>query len=126
MSKRRNRKTQPNLPDEVLARARREAGIEDAPAETPEREVTAEEAVPARRSRDQLPQPKVQRRKRQRDVEPEELTGAEIAEMLANPTREVTEDELRQQYGYVLNDLRSMGALAGLLFVIMIVVARFL
>lgn len=120
MSKRRNRRTQPNLPDEVLARARREAGVEDAPAETD----ATDEAVPARRSRDQLPQ--VQRRKRQRDVEPEELTGAEIAERLANPTKEVTEEDLRQQYNYVLADLRSMGILAGLLFVIMIVVARFL
>ena len=122
MSKRRNRRTQPNLPDDVLARARREAGIENAPAETTDEVVP----VPARRSREQLPQPRVQRRKRPHGAEPEALTGAEIAELLAHPTKHVTEDEMRQHYGYVLNDLRSMGALAGLLFVIMIVVARLL
>ena len=54
------------------------------------------------------------------------MTGAEISELLANPTKHVTEEEMRQQYSYVLSDLRSMGVLASLLFVIMIVVARFL
>jgi hypothetical protein len=134
MSKRRNRKSQPNLPEEVLARARREAGLQEeeqeAQQETPEAEEVIEETPPPRRSREPMPQPKVQqkpqRRTRKRGSEPEELTAAEVAERLSNPTKIVTVEQLREQYGYVLADLRSMGLLAGLLFVAMIVVARFL
>ena len=51
---------------------------------------------------------------------------AEVAELLANPTRQVTTDELRQQYSYVIADLGSMGLLTALLFVAMIVAAQIL
>jgi len=125
MSKRRNRKNRPNLPEEVLARARREAGIldEEETAQGPEEEAVVEPEAPRRQQREELPQ--MQRRKR-RDIDPDELTQDEIYELLANPTRDVAESELNAQYSYVLTDLRSMGALAALLFVIMIVAARFL
>lgn len=132
MSKRRNRKksSQPNLPPEALARARREAGMEpEEPEDTPEAEAELVEAaeVPAARTRAIAPAP-AQRRKRRRDkdVDATQLTQAEIAERLASPTKTVTPDQLRQQYTYVLADLRSMGALAGILFVTMIVVAQLL
>jgi hypothetical protein len=124
MSKRRKRKSQnqPNLPEVTLERARREAGlIED---DAPETEAIAA-AEPAKPKREES-LPPVQKRKRRRDVAPEELSHEEIIERLAHPTRFVTEDQLRAQYTYVTADLRSMGMLAGLLFIIMIVVARFL
>lgn len=38
----------------------------------------------------------------------------------------MTRDELAAEYGYVLRDLRSMGALAGVLFIGMVVVALLL
>ena len=56
----------------------------------------------------------------------EALTQEEIAERLANPLRQVSEGELRAQYGYVIADLRSMGLLALGLFVLMILAALLL
>ena len=56
----------------------------------------------------------------------EELTQDEIAERLANPVRQVSEAQLRAQYGYVVADLRSMGLLALALFVLMILAALLL
>lgn len=56
------------------------------------------------------------RRKRD-DVE---VTPEMVAEQLAHPTKTVTSDELRNQYNYVLNDLRNMGLLAAALFLALI------
>lgn len=125
MSKRRKRKpiNQPNLPAETLARARREAGFE---TENEEPDIAEEPAagveIPSVYSPELLPLPKRKRRK-EKVLDPALMTQAEISEILANPTRTVTEDELRQQYTYVLADLRSMGLLAGALFVLMILAA---
>ncbi len=48
------------------------------------------------------------------------LDQAKIAELLSNPTRHVSEQELRQEYGYVVADLRNMGLLAlGLVIVLL-------
>jgi hypothetical protein len=41
------------------------------------------------------------------------LTQDQIADILAHPTRQVTTEELRHDYGYVLRDIRSMFLLAG-------------
>jgi hypothetical protein len=49
-----------------------------------------------------------------------------LAEILAHPTKEVSEDELRQQYSYVVADLRSMGLLAASLMVLLVVLATLL
>jgi len=54
------------------------------------------------------------------------LDSATIAELLANPTKFVTEEELRDEYTYVLQDLRGMGILAGVLFVALVLAAQFL
>lgn len=132
MSKRRNRKTsRPNVPQETLDRARREAGLEpeiepEAAEEAPAPPVTHSPEPVAARHRDEA-LPRVQRRpRRKREVEPELLSAAEISERLANPTKQVSEEELRAQYSYVLKDLRSMGLLAAVLFVAMIVAAQLL
>jgi hypothetical protein len=56
----------------------------------------------------------------------EEMSHEEIEEILRHPTKEVSEEELHRQYGYVLTDLRNMGVLAAVLFVALILVAQFL
>lgn len=125
MSKRRSRKSS-DLPAETLARARREAGLE--PVEE-EAEVVEEPDEPALLAVPPLraePRPSTQRRKRRKEVDVSELSQAEIAERLANPTRIVTEDDLRQQYTYVIADLRSMGLLAAGLFAFVVLIAQFL
>ena len=156
MSKRKNRKKTPNLPEETLRRARQEAGLEEAPpaeveaeAEEPETvdEVVSEPeavpapeveteaadeeeapavAVPARSRRRARSSESTSRPRRRKEKEYEEMTPEEVAHLLENPTKIVTEDELREQYAYVIRDLRSMAILAAILFVGMIVVASIL
>ena len=116
MSKR--RRSQPNLPRDTLARARREAGLEEEPARP-----AAPRPARARRSEEsRAATPRRVRSLRSTD----ELTQDEIAERLANPVRQVSEAQLRAQYGYVIADLRSMGLLALALFVLMILAALLL
>lgn len=116
MSRRRRRR--PNLPQDTLARARREAGRPEAPAPSAPRR---DSDGAGRRERDR-PAPRRVRSLRAG----EELTQEEIAERLANPVRRVTEAQLREQYGYVAADLRSMGLLAAGLFILMIAAALLL
>lgn len=158
MSKRKNRKKSPNLPEETLRRARQEAGLEPtpddetddetadapvsesaesvseaAPVAEPEAEADADAAdeeapavaVPAR-SRRRSRSTDSPNRARRKTKDYEEMTAAEVAHLLENPTKTVTEEELHQQYGYVLQDLRSMAILAAVLFVGMIVAASLL
>ncbi len=127
MSKRRSRKAvnQPNLPAETLARARREAGleVEEEPAAVEEAE--PEVVLQVTRSAESLPAAKRKRRK-EKTLDPSQMTQAEISEVLENPTKTVTEEDLREQYTYVLADLRSMGLLAAALFALMILAAQLL
>jgi transposase-like protein len=132
MSKRKNRKAgTPNLPKETLERARQEAGLIPAPEPTEAVEVeevvetVVAEAPEVRRLRDTLPPAQASKRKsrRKQQLSYEEMTPEEVADALANPTIVVTEESLREQYSYVLADLRSMAILAGLLFVALIVIA---
>jgi hypothetical protein len=46
-----------------------------------------------------------------------------VNELLANPTKVVTEDELRNAYSYVLADLRNMALLSLALVVLLVVLA---
>lgn len=154
MSKRKNRDRAPNIPQETLERARQQAEIAEnveqqnskksdiAPSEAAarvqetlrvsetsglsrEQRRAAQGVNPARRRPassglpDAAPRP---RRKRNAD----ELTVAEIEELLANPTKTVTEAELHAHYGYVLKDLRNMGILAAASFIFLIVLAQIL
>jgi hypothetical protein len=131
MTKRKKKRSQPNLPQETLARARREAGIEN-DEETEDSEASLDVDVePVAASPLPLPQsrpemPSSQRRKRRREIVVEELTHEEIADLLAHPTKEVTLEALKAQYSYVVADLRSMWLLAAALFIVMIAAARFL
>jgi hypothetical protein len=129
MAKRRNRN--PNIPSETLERARQQAmGVTpaSAPADPPPVENKPSEAAPRSRTargtittrRPSTLQPG-QAGRRVRAVE--EMTPEMVAELLANPTRVVTEEQLHQQYGYVLNDLRNMFVLAAALFAVLIALA---
>ena len=54
------------------------------------------------------------------------LDSEAMEEMLANPTKFVTEEELRGEYNYVLLDLRNMGMLAAALMVLLVGLAQFI
>jgi hypothetical protein len=55
----------------------------------------------------------------------EKLSAHVIEERLAYPTKYVSEAELRNDYSFVLRDLRNMGMLAAGLFVVLIGLAVF-
>ncbi|MEM9954777.1 MAG: hypothetical protein AAF846_24440 [Chloroflexota bacterium] len=125
MAKRRRKSNKPNLPADVLARARKNAGIEDTPeAEVAETETTSSSdnsnddssSVAERAARRRKLSTVQLERNRKRG----ELTNEMIAEVLVNPTREVTEAELREDYKHVLVDLRNMGVLAAILVVVLV------
>jgi hypothetical protein len=142
MSKRKNRSRTPNLPEETLARARQQAGLEPTEPETVETEEVISSAPVAKpepvRAQTAAPSSQIRetsrresRRRENKAVQytarkAKPLTSEEIAELLENPTKEVSEDELKQQYSYVLADLRSMGVLAAVLMIGLVIVARFL
>lgn len=46
--------------------------------------------------------------------------------MLLNPTKELTEQQLRQEYSHVLKDLRDMLILAAILMLVMTAMAQFI
>ncbi|MBZ0297359.1 MAG: hypothetical protein K8L99_32665 [Anaerolineae bacterium] len=149
MSKRKNRKSSsPNLPQETLERARREAGLEPEVSEEEEvvEEILEEEAEEAeaeeldepvaakpkpsttatRRRSSSAPSStqRPNRSKRRRSVAFEEMSHDDIMERLAHPTKVVTTEELQRDYSYVTADLRSMAILAAVLFVALIVIAQ--
>ncbi len=118
MAKRRRKK--PNLPQSVIEDARQDA-IADSPNAPAEAKETAEKLATESQSKS--------RRSRRRDIQAatlEKRKGSDalpaeyVAEMLANPTKIVTEEDLRADYGFVIKDLRNMGILAAVLFVFLI------
>lgn len=136
MSKRKQRKSGPDLPSDVLERARQQIAQESqppaeavpasAPASTPRPAAapvssyrrTAERA--ARRRAEQMPA-QGRRNGEQRPV----LDIDYVRDRLAHPTVIVTEEQLRQQYGYVIADLRRIALLAIGLVAALVVIARF-
>lgn len=134
MSKRKNRTSSPNLPQAALERARQQiaAEREGAPAEaetakmpsaasrsaSPESRAAAARTRAARRAASQPLQAK--------GGKPDVSDPEYVRERLANPTRFVSEDELRQEYAYVIRDLRSMGLLAAALVVFLLIAGQFI
>ncbi len=114
MAKRRRRK--PNLSPDVLEQAR-QGGAEAAAADAPERSAEAAPGPRPRRRR-ALHTAQLERRK-----DAGALDGEYVAELLANPTKVVSEDDLRADYGFVIKDLRNMGILAAVLFIALVVVS---
>lgn len=131
MSKRKNRTSSPNIPQAALDRAREQlvGEQETAPvksaetAPTPKPQTAAPSPTSAIRSRRQAASGGAQAR-RTRAVERTDMSI--VRERLDHPTRIVTEAELRQEYGYVLQDLRSMGILAAVLAVVLVLIAQFI
>lgn len=156
MSKRRNRKSAPNLPKATLDRARRQIDgedvneapddevideAEDIEEDEPEAEEAPEPAGKAtaapvgtgRRSRRERRSGSTSRRRgpaaplasSQRQNK-EQLEVDVIQDMLLNPTKELTEQQLRQEYSHVLKDLRDMLILAAILMLVMTAMAQFI
>lgn len=86
----------------------------------PYRTVSASERRARRRARDGGAKPASVER-----AAPE-LPQDLVSEMLLNPTKVVTEEQLRGEYGYVLADIRSMAILAAGLVVLLVVLATVL
>lgn len=117
MSKRRNRT--PNIPEETLQRAREQAS----PLTGSTRDERRSAATGTRRRRSNtegLAQGGLARRRADG-----EMSAAYVQELLANPTKIVSEAELRSQYTYVLADLRNMAVLSVFLIVALVVLAVF-
>ena len=122
MAKRRRKK--PNISKAVLEQARQgtvdQGGEDEAPAESsaPATEAAASAAPRARRRRRDLQATQLERRKGEGNLDAEY-----VADLLANPTKVVSEEDLRADYGFVIKDLRNMGILAACLFVALVIVA---
>ena len=130
MSKRKNRSSSPNLPADALARAReqiaQDSGDSPAPAAAPAPAPAPapRAAAPAPRARKAGLQPA--RSSGSRDKDSDRADTNYIRSRLEHPTRIVTEDELRSQYGYVISDLRQMGILSVGLVVLLLILGRVL
>ena len=121
MAKRRRKK--PNISQAVLDQAR-QGSVDQAPAEE---ESAQPEAVPAQAST-----PATSRTRRRRALQSAQLDRRKddgdlaadyVADLLANPTKVVTEADLRADYGFVIKDLRNMGILAAGLFIALVIVS---
>lgn len=137
MSKRKNRNQSPNIPQSTLDRARQQLGepvgepVEAEPevkvekparvveAAAPARPTTNRSAVPqrARSTRPAGSAARAPRKEEKHDI-------SYIRARLANPTRVVTEADLKAEYGYVIKDLRWMGALAAILIAALVVIEK--
>ncbi|MFN8375859.1 MAG: hypothetical protein U0694_23675 [Anaerolineae bacterium] len=128
MSSRRRRNSNANIPQETLDRARRQAegGAEEekpaAPvrAEAPASRARANAAPSARRS--SVPGGQTVRKRKNDD----KMDPSVVADILAHPTKVVTEQELREHYSFVVADLRNMGLLALGLMVALVILAQIL
>jgi len=123
MSKRKERSGQ-RLNRELLDRAREQA--QDIEAEVEAEEVAAATAPSPDNALPKVVSPRstaVRVRARNQESRRRSLTGDEISQMLSNPTKIVTEEQLHAQYGFVLADLRSMGLLAAASFGVLLMLA---
>ena len=134
MSKRKNRNQAVTIPQSTLDRTRDE--LSAAAANEPEEGDEPVDDTPVVQFREP-PRVTVERRPR-----PTRGTGVRpasnarssrkdekhdinyIRNRLANPTRIVTEAQLKAEYGYVISDLRSMGILAAILIAALVVIER--
>lgn len=129
MAKRRRKK--PNIAQTALEQARQEANGDETP-NTHESESTPNDTASVATASKSTSDDKPKARRRRRDLQSAKLDKRKgeggldaefVAEQLANPTKIVTEDELKEDYGYVIKDLRNMGILAAVLFVALIGIA---
>ena len=135
MSKRKNRNQSPNIPQSTLERARQQLGgdaeqvaaveptVEKAAAVVEKAEVAARPVVERRAVRPARPAGSPARAAKHKE---DKHDMAYIRARLANPTRVVTEDQLKQEYGYVIKDLRWMGGLAAIMVIALVVIEKLL
>ncbi|MBA3867922.1 MAG: hypothetical protein ABI970_11180 [Chloroflexota bacterium] len=136
MSKRKNRNQSPNIPQSTLDRARQQLGqaadeeaveavpeVKAAPARVIEK---AEPVVAARPAVERRPRPArtstTTSRSTSRKEDKHDMNY--IRQRLANPTRIVTEADLKAEYSYVMTDLRTMGILATILVIALVVIEK--
>jgi len=126
MAKKRTRK-KPNIPQAAIEQARQENGIEETPKSSDSDNTQASASVTE--SVQSEPSKPSRSRRRGRDLHAAQLNKRKkesgydaeyVSEQLANPTKIVTEEELKEDYGFVITDLRNMGVLAAVLFVALI------
>ena len=119
MAKRRRKK--PNISEAVLEQAR-QGGTEPAATDGTREPAAAASPAPSTtappRRRRALQSAQLERRK-----DAGNLDGEYVADLLANPTKVVTEDDLRADYGFVIKDLRNMGILAAVLFIALVIIS---
>lgn len=139
MSKRKNRSSSPNLPQSALERARQqlneqsgEPAAAEAPAEVGFAPVAAApKAAPVAAAPKAAPAA-TKRSTRRPGTQSVQSKGGRKSEMdaqyirnrLENPTRTVSIDELRKEYGYVIHDLRTMAILAVGLIIALVVLGQ--
>jgi len=132
MAKKKANTSGQRLNRELLERARQQARAIEAEEEESAAETSSPSAAESRPTVVRQPAPGTQRRsvstakrlrERNEETRKKSLTSEDISQMLANPTKTVTEAELRAQYGFVLRDLRSMGMLAGVSFLFLVALA---
>ena len=136
MAKRRKKRSAPNISEEAIERARQQLGEADALEQPVEaQEDQAADTDPPHESR----QKRRRRERRERSGQAqseivqysqiskrkrETLDHETIEQMLANPTKFVTEEELREDYRHVITDLKSMGMLAAVLMIALVALAQ--
>lgn len=59
-----------------------------------------------------------------RDERSRGVDHIKVREMLANPTKEVSAEDLQREYGHVLDDIRNMLLLAAGLLVLMVILGN--
>jgi hypothetical protein len=135
MAKRKKRRSKPNISEEAIERARQQLEDEEDADQSEEEEASEDEP------QEQEPSRKRRRRRERKErstAKPaevvqysqiskrkrDELDNEMVEQMLAHPTKFVTEEELREDYHYVITDLRSMGLLAVALLVAIIVLGQ--
>jgi hypothetical protein len=139
MSKRKNRSASPNIPQATLDRARQQISG-DVPAAPDEPiEAAAEEKVDSVTLTNPPPRPSAarvsassNRGRSNRRTQPAQSKGGRkegmatdvVRNRLMHPTRIVTENQLREEYGFVMRDLRMIGFISIAMIVLMVVVAQ--
>lgn len=119
MAKRRRKK--PNISRAALEQARQDAGgteSQSAADSPPKPEAATNTVAKPRRRRRDLQSTQLDKRKSEGALDAEY-----VAEMLANPSKVVSEEDLRADYSFVIQDLRNMGMLAAALFAALVAVS---
>jgi hypothetical protein len=142
MSKRKNRTASPNIPQATLDRARQQiSGDVPVTPAAPVEEAAVEAKVESVTQTNPAPRPSAarvsassNRARSTRRVQPAQAKGGRkeamgtdiVRNRLMHPTRVVTENQLREEYGYVMRDLRMIGFISIAMIVLMVVVAQIL